>query len=269
MKRFYLSALYLLFSFAKPLYSQEINLGPRLTALGNIGVAIVDVWSLQSNQAGITGLENPVASASYRNTFLNKDLSTQSAVMAYPIGRSVVGLSFQNYGFQAYNEQKVGFSYAKRFGKSVSASLNFNVHQVKIAQYGSAGAFSVEAGLLYKLGEKLIIGTHVSNPGRNGFDADVGAFIPVSLEFGASYKLSDKVLFNSGFVNTLDSDADFRCGLEYSVVSWLAFRGGVAADPFRQFAGFGYTLQDIKIDAAAASHPNLGFSPQIALSYEF
>ncbi len=269
MKRFYLSALYLLFSSAKPLYSQEINLGPRLTAIGNVAVALADVWSLQSNQAGIAGLKNPTASASYRNSFLNPELSTQSAVIAYPLGRNVLGLSLQNYGFSAYNEQKMGFSYAKRFGKSVSASLNFNLHQVKIAQYGSARAYSVEAGLQYMVDEKLVFGTHISNPNRNGFNPEVGAFIPVSLEFGASYKLSDKVLLNSGIVNTLNSTTDFRCGLEYSVINWLAFRGGLAMNPFRQFAGFGYKLQDIKIDAAASSHPDLGFSPQIALSYEF
>lgn len=259
----------MLFGFTTQLYSQEINLGPRLTAIGNTGVAMNDVWTLQSNQAGTTGLKKPTASVSYRNSYLNRELSTQSAVIVYPTGRNAIGLSLQNYGFSAYSEQKIGLSYAKRFGNSVAASLNFNLHQVKIAHYGSARAYSVEAGLQYHVDEKLLIGTHISNPNRSAFDRDVDAFIPVSLEFGASYKVTDKVLLNSGIIKTLNSVTDFRCGLEYSVINWLAFRGGLAANPFRQFAGFGYQLQDLKIDAAASSHPNLGFSPQIALSYEF
>lgn len=259
----------MLFGFTTQLYPQEINLGPRLTAIGNTGVAINDVWTLQSNQAGTTSLKKPTASVSYRNSYLNPELSTQSAVIVYPAGRNVMGLSLQNYGFSAYSEQKIGVSYAKRFGNSIAASLNFNLHQVKVAQYGSARAYSVEAGLQYHVDENLLIGTHISNPNRSAFDRDVNAFIPVSLEFGASYKFTDKVLLNSGIVKTLNSVTDFRCGLEYSVINWLAFRGGLAANPFRQFAGFGYQLNDLKIDAAASSHPNLGFSPQIALSYEF
>jgi len=269
MKRLYLSALYLLFSFTKPIYSQEINLGPRVTALGNIGVALSDVWSLQSNQSGLAFLQKPIVSISYRNSYLNPELNTQSAAFVYPFGKNVLGLGFQNYGFSAYSEQKMGFSYAKRFGNSVSAALNFNLHQVKIPNYGSVQAYSAEAGLQYQVNENLTFGTHISNPGMSSYRTEIKALIPVSLEFGSSYRFSDKVLLNSGFIKGLNSISDFRCGLEYSVINWLAFRGGMSANPFRQFAGVGYQLQDLKIDAAASTHPYLGFSPQLALSYEF
>lgn len=269
MKHFYLGALYLLVSYTNPLYSQEINLGPRVTALGNIGVALSDVWSIQSNQSGLAFLQKPTASISYRNSYLSSELHTQSAVFAYPFGRNVLGLSFQSYGFTAYSEQKIGFTYAKRFGNNVSAALNLNFHQVDIPSYGSVQTYSVEAGLQYKVNESLILGTHISNPGMSNYDVEVQSLIPVSLEFGGSYRFSDKVLLNTGFVKVLDSTSDFRCGLEYSVIDWLAFRGGVSVNPFRQFAGLGYQFKDLKIDVGASTHPYLGFSPQIALSYEF
>lgn len=260
----------MLLGIALPIFSQEINSGPRITALGNTGVALQDVWSLQSNQSGLSALKHPAASISYQNNYLNPELSTQSAVIAYPLhGGNVIGLSFHNYGFSAYSEQKIGISYARRFGSTISAAINFNLHQVKISQYGSARAYTAEAGLQYFVSENLIIGTHITNPGRSGFDTEVNAIIPVCLEFGASYKVTDKVLLNSGISKTLNSVTDIKCGLEYSAVNWLAFRGGMSANPFRQFAGFGCQLYDLKLDAAASSHPYLGFSPQIALSYEF
>lgn len=259
----------MLFGFAQTLFSQDINLGPRITALGNTGVALRDIWSLQANQAGLVFLQNPTASISYRNSYLNPELSTQSAVISYPVGPNVLGLSFQNYGFSAYSEQKAGFAYARRFGRNVSAAINFNLHQVKIPQYGNAQSYSAEVGLQYSVTKDLTFGTHISNPSRSGFSTEVDAVIPVSLEFGAAYRLSDKVLLNSGFIKTLNSVTDFRAGLEYSVVNWMAFRGGLSVNPFRQFAGFGCQFSEFKIDAAASSHPYLGFSPQIALGYEF
>lgn len=268
MKHFYLGA-FILLSLANPSQSQEINLGPRATALGNTGVALQGVWSLQSNQAGMAALKSPVASISYQNNFINPELRTQSAVAAWPIKRNTLGLSMQSYGFSAYSEQKIGFAYARSFGNTVSASLNVNVHQVKIAQYGNAKTYSVDAGLQYQAFEKLLIGTHVSNPYRSSYDKDVDAFIPVCIEFGAAYKFSDKVLINTGVIKTLNALTDFRFGLEYSILNVLAFRGGISLSSFREFAGFGYQYQNINVDAAVSADPHLGYFPQLALSYEF
>lgn len=268
MKRLYLSALCVFLGFALPVFSQETNLGPRITSLGNIGVALQDAWSLQANQSGITVLKNPVASVSYRNSYLNSELSTQSAVFVYPLGRNVLGLSLQNYGFSAYSEQKIGFTYAKSFG-SISAAANINFHQVKIPDYGGTQTYTVEFGLQYSFNDNLTLGAHIANPNRRTYNNELNAVIPVSLAFGASLKLSDKVLINSGAIKQLAGISDFRCGLEYKAISWLSFRGGMSVNPFRQFAGFGYQLSDFELDAAASSHPALGFSPQIALSYEF
>lgn len=268
MKYSYLGA-FILLSFAFPLFSQDINLGPRATALGNTGVALQDVWSLQSNQAGLTTLKRAVASISYRNSFLNPDLNTQSAIIAIPTKKGVFGLSLQTYGFSAYSEQKVGFSYAKAFGKSVSTSLNFNIHQVKIQQYGSAKTFSVDAGIQYKPSDKLILGTHISNPYQASYNREVDAMVPLSIEFGMAYTFSDKLLMNTGVVKSLNSETDIRLGLEYSLLNCLALRGGLALKTFRQFAGFGYSLEKLRIDAAVTADANLGYSPQLALSYEF
>lgn len=268
MKHIYLS-VFILMSVAFSTYSQEINLGPRATALGNTGVALQEVWSLQSNQAGLTDLKNPVASISYRNNFLNPELSTQAAVVAYPFKQNVVGFSLQSYGFSAYSEQKLGFTYAKGFGNTLSVSLNFNVHQIKIEQYGSDRTISVEAGLQYKPSEKLIIGAHVANPYRASYDSEVNAVLPVSIEFGAAYKFTDKLLLNSCVVKEISSLTDLRFGLEYSIANAFAVRGGIAVNSFKQFAGFGYKYQQIMVDAAVSVDPHLGYSPQLALSYEF
>ena len=251
------------------LYAQDVNCGSRLTALGNSGVALQDVWSLQSNQAGLAALDKPVAAIAFQNSYLNTDLSTQSAVVAYPFKNNVIGMSFQNYGFSAYNEQRIGFAYAKRFGKNVFTAMNVNVHQVKINQYGTAQTYSVEAGIQFKANRHLLIGSHISNPNKSGYNSQVDAVVPTLLEIGASYGFSDKLILNGGLLKDLNFLTDARFGLEYNMAEWLALRGGINVNPFRQFAGFGCKYQRLRIDAAAASHPTLGYSPQMSLGYEF
>jgi hypothetical protein len=269
MKQVYLCALYILLGFTTPILSQDINRGSRITALGNSGVALGDVWSMQSNQAGLTVLTRPTASISYRNSFLDPEISTQSAVVAYPLQRTVLGLSLQKYGFSAYKEQKLGLACARTFGPGLSLALGFDLFQTEIEQYGAESSLAAELGLQYHLNERLTFGSQVSNinVGMAGRKSEYR--LPIIYEFGAAYKFSDKVLLNSGFVNAPGNTSDFKLGLEYAAIKVLALRGGFGVNPFQQYAGFGCQLDKVKIDGAVSSHPLLGYSPQIALGYEF
>jgi hypothetical protein len=265
MKRF--SLLFLLILPAL-LFGQP-NAGPRLTALGMTGVVVQDIWSLQANPAGLAILKRPQVSGAFEEKFMNPELSSKSAVFAFPVKNDVFGLSLQSYGFSAYTEQQAGLAYARGFGKSVFAAIRFNYHQVKIAQYGSAHAYSVEAGLQFRATKNILIGAHIANPNQSAYDNETGATIPVIVEFGLAYRFTDKVTINTAAVKMLNTTTDARFGIEYYLVDWIALRGGLTANPFRHFAGFGLNYQSFTIDIAASSHPALGYSPQLALSYEF
>ncbi|TZF82758.1 hypothetical protein FW774_14795 [Pedobacter sp. BS3] len=260
--------LLLSFFFLFQLVKAQVNTGPRLTGMGGAAVALQDVWSLQANAAGVAGLKHAALSAAYQGQYTNTDLSTQSAVFVLPYKDNAFGLSFQNYGFSAYSEQRAGLTYARTFGNKLNAALSFNYHQVKIPQYGSTSAFSVDAGLQYWVGEKVLLGAHVGNPGQAKF-VDVGTIIPVHIDFGASYHFNENLVMAGEVTKTLNANTDVKAGLEYGVVNWLSLRGGVSVNPFRQYAGFGVNYNKFRIDAAASSHPDLGYSPQVSLSYEF
>jgi hypothetical protein len=246
----------------------QVNPGPRITALGSAGSALQDIWSMQANQAGIVAQQRLSIATAYESGFLNPDLSKESLVIVYPNKRNAFGLSFQNYGFSAYNEQRLGVAYARSFG-NVFAAINFNYHLIKIEQYGGTHTYSVEAGLQYALNDKLLIGAHITNPNRSTYNHQVNAAIPVSIEFGMSYKISSNLLLNNDIQKTLNSATDVRGGLEYSIGEWLDLRGGLSVNPFRQYMGVGCRYRNLRFDVAASSHIALGYSPQIALSYEF
>jgi hypothetical protein len=247
----------------------QVNPGPRITALGGTGVALQDIWSLQSNQAGLAGLTKPSAAIGYKSEFFLPDLSTQSALIAIPFKRNAFGLSFQNYGFSVYGEIRAGFTYARNFGNMVFAALDFNFHQLKIQKYGSATAYSFEIGLQYQPTDKLLIGGHITNPNLRNYEQVLNLSLPVSIEFGASLRVTGKLLINSGFIKTLDSSADFNTGIEYSMLKQVDLRGGLSVNPFRQYAGFGFKFHSFHMDAALSAHPVLGYSPQVAIDYEF
>lgn len=243
--------------------------GPKITALGNAGVAIQDIWSSKSNQAGLLSLKTPAFSIGYENRFSIKELSTQTAVVAIPFKNVVMAASFQAYGNKAYNETKTGLSLAKSFGPKLYLALTLNHHQLKVENYTNENAVTVDAGLQYQALPNLWFGAHIANPNQNKFDNLEDQILPTHIQFGISYLFTDKVLLSTEIDKTLDTAPDFKLGLEYKIVSLLALRGGISANPFKQYTGFGLDYQNIKLDFAIASHPVLGYSPQLALGYEF
>ena len=240
-----------------------------MVGMGNAGVAIQDVWSLTTNQAGIAAFKKPIVGAGYEQRFLDKDLSAQSLVLILPVKNGVFGASFQKYGISAFNEQKVGLSYARQFGSNFSLAINANFHQLKILSYGDANTFSTEVGFQYKLGKELIIGGHIANPNRSNYSKDVNVSVPVSMQLGLAYQISEQLLIVNTFDKILGYPTDFKIGGEYGVIKWLSLRGGISLSPFKQFAGLGFNYQHIHIDVATSSHAVLGHTPQLALGYEF
>lgn len=245
------------------------NYGPKITGLGTAGVALQDVWAASKNQAGIAALKRPTVAAGYENRFGVKELSTKSAVFALPIKNYAVGASFQSYGVDAYNEVKTGLSLAKSFGPKLLIGVGLNYHQLNITSYGNANTFSVEVGLQYNVLPKLWLATHIANPNQSKYSDNADQVIPAHIQFGGTYIFSDQLLITSEFEQILNNQVDFKTGIEYKVVKFVALRGGISVNPFKQYAGFGVNYQKVNIDFAVASHPVLGYSPQIALGYEF
>ncbi|MEO5911704.1 MAG: hypothetical protein ABIP95_12495 [Pelobium sp.] len=247
----------------------QVIYGPRITAMGNAGVAVVDIWSVQKNQAGIAGLKRPELSVAYENRFGLTELSTKSAAFAIPIKNYAIGASFQSFGVDAYHEVKSGISLAKSLGPKLFAAVNLNFHQLKIDNYGNANSFSVEVGLQYEALPKLWLGTHIANPNQSKYGENTDQIIPAHIQFGASYLFSEQLMITTETEKVLDAEVDFKTGIEYKIIKFIALRGGIAVNPFKQYAGFGINYQKLKLDFAVGSHPLLGYSPQISVGYEF
>jgi hypothetical protein len=266
MKKFYIAILCIFWFLS---LQAQVNNGPRFTALGNASVALQDVWSASKNQAGIAGLKNPFIAAGYENRFSISELNSQSAVFSIPINNYAIGGSFQNYGLDAYKENKVGFTLARSFGPNLFIAVGANYHQLKINNYGDAKSVSIDLSLQYQLFPKLWLGTHIANPSQSKYGENADQIIPTAIRFGGNYIFSDQLLITTEFEKVLDAKADFKAGLEYKLVKTVALRGGISINPFKQFAGFGINYKKVLIDFAVASHPVLGYSPQIGLGYEF
>lgn len=250
-----------------PAFGQN-NSGARLMALGSSGTAIRDYWSGNKNQAGLSEVKKTVAAINYEQRYFNEDISIQSAALIYPALKYVFAAAFTRYGITEYNEQHTALACARQWG-GLSIGLAINYHQLKIHNYGSADAFSADIGVQYQFNDMITLGAHIANPSYSSYNKEVNASVPVVMDFGAAFKVSDRVLISSEIEQALNSTLCFKAGTEYNLIKWLDLRCGISSNPLREYFGFGIRHQRLRFDAATYNQNYLGFVPQIGLSYEF
>ena len=248
----------------------QYNQGARLTAMANASAAVSDTWSLNANPAGITGQKSPTAAVNYTRYLFGDELSEQNFAFVLPFNNNFAGVSVNRYGISEFNEIKAGFVLAKKFGEELSIGVKANIHQIKITNYGNATTFSVDVGANYALSRQIGLGLYVNNPSSQNYkSANVATNIPTAAHFGATYTPSNKVIVAATVSKDFDRKFDVGIGVDYKFYELLSLRGGLSAKPFKQYFGFGLNYQKLILDVAVESHPQIGYTPQIGLSYAF
>lgn len=260
----------LIFSFFITNAFAQYNQGARFKAMANASAAVNDVWSLNANPAGITGQKSTTAALNYARYLFGDEISEQSFAFILPFDKNFAGVSINRYGISEFNEIKAGLGLAKKFGENLSIGIKANIHQIKITNYGNATTFSVDVGANYSISQQIGLGMYVNNPSSQKYKStNIETYIPTAVHFGATYKPSNKVLLATTVSKDIERKVDFSLGVDYKIHDLLSLRGGLSANPFKQYAGVGLNYRKLMMDVAVESHPQIGYTPQIGLSYAF
>jgi len=250
--------------------NDDLPIGARSAGLANASVTLSDVWSVHHNQAGLGFLEKAGAGVYYENRFLIPELGLSAGVVAIPVKKGAFGLSIRNFGYQLYNESKIGLGYGRSFSDKLSIGMQLNFLNVRFADvYGARNAFTAEVGAIYKLNSNLTIAAHINNPTRTKLTELDADRLPTIIRFGLRYQFSKKVFLAGEAQKDTYNAAQLRFGLEYMASDIFFLRAGIATNPINSSFGFGLKLKKLMLDFAGTFHQVLGFTPQISLTYQF
>jgi len=242
----------------------QTNLGSRLTAMGNNGAALKDIWAVAANPAALVGIP-AMAQLTHQEHFLTKEIRHQAVALTIPFKHQVVGVSLQQYGMSAFRNSKVGIVIAKQFGPKLAFGLRANYHQFKISNYGATIAFSVDLGTIYQFTDELCFGFYINNLSKETYRSKaINNAIPTTTYFGIAYRTSDKLILAS----TINKDI-IAVGIDYQLIKAFSIRSGLSFNPFIHYFGIGFNHSKFVIDFAGTKHPNLGYSPQLTIGYVF
>ena len=269
MQKFILFILLFGFTIATKASGDNQNAGARSAALGNASVSISDLWSVQNNQAGLAFLEKISAGVFYENRFMLKQTAVKATAAVLPLKQGVFGISMTSFGYASFTENKYGLSFAKAFGPAISAGIQFDYINTKIAEnYGSTGIPVVEMGLQTKPLKNLTIGAHIYNPTRAKFADYNDERIPTIMRLGMNYQFSNKIFIAIETEKNIALKSVIKAGIEYQVTKEFYLRTGISTNPAFSSFGFGLHLRQFKLDFSSSYHSVLGFSPQVGMNYE-
>lgn len=261
-----LVALLAAFLLATSAAGQEVQGGARAAALGASTALGGDVWGT-ANPATWGPLVAPVVAFSGGEMFGLAALRHGAMAAAFPFRPATFAVAAHTFGFAAFRETRVrlGAAPGLHLGTTrrlyVGAAVTY-VHTT-IPDYGAAGAVGLSVGSLVTILPGLHVGVHARNvngPALGGREA-----LPQALALGVLLQRGDLLLA----VDVYD-DVRFplaaRAGIEASPVSALALRASVASAPARIALGAGVRAGPITVDAAAARHAVLGWSPTLTVA---
>jgi len=244
--------------------------GGRAAGMGNAAVTLYDFFAVSHNQAGLAKMNHMAAGVYFENRFLVEELSFGAGAFVLPTQSGVLGISFTYFGFELYNETKIGLAYARDFGDRFSTGLQLNYHNTGIGEnYGNKGNLTVEMGFIFQLTDQLSLGAHLFNPTR----AKIGEFaderIPTIFKTGLSYTFSEKVIMAGEVEKSINKNPSLKAGIEYRITDPVYVRVGVGTQPATNAFGFGLQLGNLNLDLATSYHHILGYSPQLSFIYHF
>lgn len=238
--------------------------GAKGVALNDATVTLQGIYSSWANPAGLVSLEQLSFAISGQQRFALTSLNDFGLVSAIPTRFGVVGLSMQYFGFEAYQEQKIGLSYARQLFEKLALGVQFNYLNTQIIDYGNKGVPTIDIGLQAQLTKTLRLGMTVYNP----IAVEVADEpLPTLLVIGLAYQPSSKLTIITEVKKDIALPARVVLGIDYQLLKQFALRFGVGSFPANYSFGIGLKLDKFNIDIASKYHQVLGFTPAFSLSY--
>ena len=188
-------AYFVFLLFCLPLKAQNglpSSAGAKGVAMNDATITFQDIYGGLSNPAALSYLEQLNFALAGQQRFALANLNDLSLIAALPTNSGTFGLSINYFGFDAYNEQKIGLSYSRKLFKKIAIGVQFDYLNTQITDYGNKGIFTFAAGLQAQLSKSIRLGVAVYNPIE--IEIVAGETLPTLLNIGLSYQPSSKIM---------------------------------------------------------------------------
>ena len=250
---------------------EELEMGIPAMAMGGTGVVLAGLEGTMWNPASVASMDRPGVTISGKMPYSNFDFATAGIDGGAPITENwnIAG-SARWFGGELYNEQIMAATIAGKLSRDFSFGLQPVFARVDIkdgvSSYGSATAFSVNAGFRVTMYDRWAFAAAV----RNLSESRIGnseEFMHRQMDAGIAYEPA------AGLVTAFALSRDFR-GTRIRVggalpLGPLTIYAGAMSGPAVFTGGFSAVVEGVKACYAVQTHPELNLSHAIGVTYAF
>ncbi len=236
------------------------------------------------NPAGLaygTGIEGRFA---YQQPWSLSFLSHLSAVGYTPLSKRAGGLALsvqtlmtRDGGSTLANESEVAVSHGFLLQEDIHSSLAFG-YSLKLISYslgesvtgedlGSSSTFGVDVGATAQLWDRFRLGGAFKNINNPQLGSDSKRDLPRIFSGGVAYTPYYGVRVTFDLERQLESEAQFKGGVNAMIAKPLDLRFGVITNPNSFSAGFGFHWRELVVDYAFIYHPVLQPSHLVGIGF--
>jgi hypothetical protein len=197
-----------------------------------------------------------------------KELRTISAALAFQTPFINLGVVVDDFGSALYRESTAAVGVGGAVGDGAALGIAVNIGAISIERYGAATTVTLDLGVRLEVVKNLNLGY----TWKNISGATVGSSrvsLPQIQILGACY--NPHAL--AQLMVDLEKDIRFpfvvRAGIELNILDQLALRFGCSNNPATFAVGFGATVSGWECAYALNTHPQLGMTHVIGVSFEF
>ncbi len=250
----------------------NVTVSPRARAMGEAGVAVADdAYAAYFNPAGLAAMADPLVAGSYVRPFGMSftDFAYLGGVLPTGGRAGVFGLGLRRFaveygGVDLSRETTLTLAHGRTLYEDMHTSMRLglaaNLYNLKYGPtVGSDGAgtdgidpgsdtvLGLDAGLLVTVRERTRLGVAIKNLNNPQIGLDQEE-IGQRVHGGLAYAPYEGVWTTLEFENRLGQDVVYHGGMEVVMERGLALRLGVATNPDKLTAGFGYRWRGMQID---------------------
>jgi long-subunit fatty acid transport protein len=242
--------------------------GGQSAAMSNAVSAMSTPDAVFQNPAALIYITRPTATVATEMRFGVKELRPVGIGFIQPTKSGVFGGSIQHFGFSAFQQQKIGLAFAKRFSEKFNAGVQLDYLHLQATGYGNANILTFELGCNTLITKELTLAFYVFNPLTVRLSE--AERTPSVFRLGAAYSINKNVLIAAEIEKSIIDATNFRMGLDYKVAETVAVRCGFSSLPASFSFGIGYFLsKNCVIDLALSHQSTLGSTPSVSLTYAF
>jgi hypothetical protein len=244
----------------------RLSAGAGEAGTGYVCITKTAFWSSFHNQATLPFYNSFSAAINYENRFGIKELSTRSAGLIIPAGKTALAAVFTHFGYTDFYRDMGGLACGLKFSDKLSAGIQIDYFSQRVSgEYENSQSLTCEAGLLFVPAENTRIGIHIFNPIPNSFRK---SFLPSTFRIGAGTNLNKSLFAGIETEMSIGSQLIIRTGFEYQTGRKLWLRGGYSSDNNSFSFGLGYNLNLVQLDMGFVTHEKLGVTSSFSMIFK-